>query len=140
LDVGHVLGSAEDDHCFDEMGDLGGELCDQRGHIRFGEQDFVAGMVDDVGNVFHGEAGVDGIADRAEAADGVVEFDMAEGVPGEGGDAVAWFDAEGLEDAHELSSATLRLGIGLAVHVQAGGQAGDDFRGAVMAGGVAEDG
>ncbi len=139
-DVRHVLGGAEDDHRFDEMGDMGGEFFDERGHVRLGEQDFIAGMVDDVGDVLDREAGVDGVGDRAEAADGVVELDMAEGVPGQGGDTVARFDAETGQDAHELAGADFGLRVGLAVHIQRRGEAGEDFGGAVLAGGVAEDG
>jgi hypothetical protein len=58
------------------------------------EHDLGFGMIEDPADIGGVEAGIDGVADGADAGDGVVEFDMAEGVPGQRRDPVAAADAE----------------------------------------------
>ena len=62
-------------------------------------------MVDDPGDLFREQPRIDGVADRADAHDAVPGFEMAPGVPGDGGDAVAELDAVAIEPLRETFSA-----------------------------------
>ena len=51
-------------------------------------------MVDDIGHLVRRQARVDGMADRADTGDGVIQLQVAVAVPGQGGDPVAGFHAQ----------------------------------------------
>ncbi len=63
------------------------------------DQDFVAGVVDDVGDVGGREPDVDGVQHGPHARRGEVDLEMAVRVPREGSDPVALAHAEGLQRA-----------------------------------------
>ena len=96
-----------------EVGDRGEQGFDEGGEGWVGAEDDAAGVVEDVGDVGGGEAWVHGVDDAAHAGDGVVQLEVALAVPGEGGDAVAGLDAEGLEGAGEAAGAALDVAVGL---------------------------
>ena len=70
------------------------QLLHQRQEHRIDEQPGVLGVVDDEGDLLREQARIDGVADRADAGDAVVELEMAVVVPGERRDAIADADVE----------------------------------------------
>ncbi len=115
------------------------ELVAQAGHQRreggVEEQQAVVRVVDDIGHLLRRQARVDGMADRADTGDGVIKFQVAVAVPGQGGDPVAGFDAQRYQAVsqtrHPLQGLRVALAVQAALH-------GDryDFRLAVNAGAV----
>src|SRR3954451_310463 len=73
-------------------------------------------MVDDPGNLFGGKAGIDGMADGADAHDAVPDLEMAPGVPGDRGDTVTELDAVALQHLRDLERALVDFGIGGAMN------------------------
>ena len=65
-----------------------GDALDQRGEGDIGEEQLVAGIVDDEGDVRGRKTRVDGVADAAAARDAVIELNMPITVPGQRADAV----------------------------------------------------
>jgi hypothetical protein len=61
---------------------IGRDGFDDRQEAGIGEDHAVLGMAGDVGDVCGGQPGIDGVADGADAGDGVIEFDMAVAVHG----------------------------------------------------------
>ena len=59
----------------------------------------ILGVVDDVGDLVGEQARIDGVTDRADAGDAVVQLEMAVVVPGERRDALALADAESSRSA-----------------------------------------
>src|SRR6185312_3943200 len=96
------------------------------------EHRLVLGVIDDEHNLIVKEARIDGVADRAHARDGVIEFEMAVAVPGERCDAVALSDAEPGQRMSELFRPGMRLADGITVRWPVAAAA-DDFGRAVMA-------
>ena len=70
------------------------ELLDRVAADEVEEHGLVLGVVDDEHDLIVEEARIDGVADRAHAGDGIIEFEMAMVVPGERRDAIALRDAE----------------------------------------------
>ena len=75
---------------------LVGDLLQHRHEGDVGHHHAVFGVVDDPGDLLREQPRIDGMADRADAHDAVPAFEMAPGVPGDGGDAVAELDAVAL--------------------------------------------
>ena len=86
----------------------GFELLDQRQEGQVEEQRGVLGVVGDVGDLLGEQARVDGVADRADAGDGVVELEMAVAVPGQRRHPVAGLDAEPDQRVGEPADALAR--------------------------------
>ena len=93
----------------------GFELLHQGQECEIEEQRRVLGVVGDVGDLLGEEARVDGVADGADAGDGIVELEVAVAVPGQGRHPVARLDAEADEGVGELADPLPRLGIAVAM-------------------------
>ena len=68
-------------------------------------------MVDDVDKLVGEKAGIDGVADKAGARDAVIEFKMAEVVPGERSDTVRFAHAALLQGGAQLQGALAQFGV-----------------------------
>ena len=66
---------------------------DDRQQVEVDEDDFVLGMVGDIGHVLGRQPRVDRVQYRADAGDAEIELEMAVGVPGDGADPVSQLDA-----------------------------------------------
>ena len=93
----------------------GGDLLDQRQEGRIEEQRRVLGVVGDVGDLLGEQPRVDGVADGADAGDGVVELEVAVAVPGQRRDPVAGLDAEPDQRVRQPADALARLGVAVAM-------------------------
>ena len=88
----HMRVLGEHDIAFDAC-ELVGDLFQDRYKRDVGHHDAVLRMVDDPGDLIREQARIDGVADPADPHDPVPGFQVAPGVPGDGGDAVAEVDA-----------------------------------------------
>ena len=104
----HVRLVGEDDVAF-HAGKLVGDLLQNRNKGEIGHHHAVFGMIDDPGDLVGEQPGIDGMADRADAHDAVPGFEMAPGVPGDGGDAVAELDAVAVEPLRDFQRAVADL-------------------------------
>jgi hypothetical protein len=95
------------------------------------EHGSVFGVIDDVDDLVVEQSRIDRVADRAHARDGVVEFEMAVTVPGEGRDAIAYGDPEPRQRVGEPPRARMRRADGVAMERPIARTA-DDLGGAVM--------
>ena len=128
--AGHLLPTAQCDPALDTR-TLRRQSLDQRGEIDVEEDVAVIGVVGDVGDLFREQARIDGVADGGHARYGVVDLEMAVGIPRQGADAVAGADAERQQHARQLPRAATGIGVGVAMGA-ADRQAGDDFSVAVI--------
>ena len=87
------------------------DALDRGEEVTIEEEDAAFGMVDRVDDLFVEQARVGGVEDGADAGDGVEEFEMAVGIPGEAGDAVAVFDAEAQKRVGGLGRAAEGAGV-----------------------------
>ena len=135
--MGHMVLAGEDDDVLDRR-NLAADLVEdwQKGHVR--EEDLILRMVDDVDQLLGEQARVQGMADRANAHNAVPGFDMAGGVPGQGGDPVALHDAQGLQHIGDPLGALVHFAIGGADN-GALHRSGDDLTVAMPGGGVVQD-
>ena len=88
------------------------------------EEDLVLGVVQDVGDLLGGEAGVGGVEHRPHAGDGEVGLEVAEVVEAQGGHPVPHAHPEGPKPPHEPPGPLVDLGVGGAVDLP-GVEAGD---------------
>src|SRR5690606_799431 len=92
----------------------------------------------DVGDLLREQPRIDGVQDRAQSRDAVIQFEMTVAVPGERRHAVAEPDAEPRERLGELLGADLRLAVVGAVDRPLNG-ARHDLGVAVVEGGVVDE-
>ena len=111
----HVSGVGQDDVALDGR-QVAGDRLEQRHEGQIGHDDPVLGVVDDPGDLFGKEAGIDGVIDRAEAGDAVPGLEVAVAVPGQGGHAVAELDPVALQTFGDLERPFADLGVGRPVH------------------------
>ena len=102
------------------------DLLDQRQEGYVEEQNLVAGVVDDVGDLLGEEPRIDRVDDRAAARDGVIKLVVAVGVPGERAHAVLMADAKPDQRVGEPARPGRGLRIGVAPN-PAFGQPADDL-------------
>jgi hypothetical protein len=94
-------------------------------------------VVDDVGDLLGEQPRIDGVADGADAGDGVVQLEVAVAVPRQRCDAVAGFHAEIPQGVGETQDAL--VGVGIAVAVQAVlDRDGNDVGGGMHVGGIVD--
>ena len=93
----------------------GFELFDQRQEGCVEEQRRVLGMVGDVSDLLGEQPGIDGVADGADAGDGVVELEVAVAVPGQRGHPVSRLDAEPDQRIGEPADALAGSAVAVAV-------------------------
>ena len=105
---------------------------------RVGEQNAVFSVGHDEGDVLRRQAWIDGVADRAHAGDAIVEFEVAEIVPGERRHAIAEADAEPAERPRKPPAAPFDLGVGRSMQGWAA-EVRDHFRSAAMTRGVGDE-
>ena len=91
------------------------ELLDQRQEGQVEEQRRVLGVIGDVGDLLGEQPRIDGVADGADAGDGVVQLEMSIAVPGQRRHPVTRLDAEADQRVGELADALARLRIAVAV-------------------------
>jgi hypothetical protein len=108
----------------------------QEGQVE--EQHLVVGVVDDVGDLFRVQAGIDRVQHGAGARDAVIQFEVPVAVPGQRGHPVAHGDAQAVQRIGQLARAGGRIAPGVAVQV-ALDAARDDFAIAVVARGEFDD-
>src|SRR4029078_1195772 len=89
----------------------GGELLQDRHEGDVGDHDAILRMVDDPCDLVGEQPRVHGVADRADPHDAVPAFEMAPGVPGDGGDAVAELDAVALQHLRQFQCAPVNFGV-----------------------------
>ena len=111
------------------------QALDQRGKARIHKEQAVRGMIDDVNDLLVEEPRVDRVADRTNARDCVIKFEVAKPVPREGRDPVAASDPEPLQCASQLLGPVFCLGIGVAVDSALDGSR-DDLRLAMIDSGM----
>jgi hypothetical protein len=110
------VGSIAQHHDALEGAQLRRQPLEQRQEHGIGENVAILGVVHDVGDLFGEQARVDGMADRADAGDAVVQLEVAVVVPGERGDPLAWPDAEPVPEClRQLLRAPAQVGVGGAV-------------------------
>ena len=68
-------------------------------------------VVDDPGDLVGEQPRIDGVADRADSHDAVPGFEMAPGVPGDGGDAVTELDAVAVQPLRYFQCACMNFGV-----------------------------
>src|SRR5207237_9434930 len=90
---------------------VGRALFQDRHEDDVGHDHAIFGMVDDPGDLFREQAWIDGVADRADAHDAVPAFEMAPGIPGDGGDAVAELDAVALQHLRNFQRTLVNFGV-----------------------------
>jgi len=113
------------------------EFLGQRQKPRIEKQHPVGGVIDDIADLLLEQPRVDGVADRADPGNAVVELEVPISVPGERRDAIADAHAELLECLAELFRAGFEITIGVAVQPVLG-RAGDDLGRPTILGGVAD--
>ncbi len=86
------------------------------------DEDLVLGVGHRVGDVFGGQAGVDGVENSADAGDSEVHLQVAVAVPFNDADPGAPLHAQGLEGAGQFEHPPVHSGVGIADQV-----AVDDF-------------
>ena len=106
----HVRLVGEHDVAFDAW-QLVGDLFQDRHEGDVGHHHAVLRMVDDPGDLVREQPRIDGMADRADPHDAVPGFEMAPGVPGDGGDAVAELDAVAIEPLRDFQRARVNFGV-----------------------------
>ncbi|MEY9315059.1 hypothetical protein ABIF29_001858 [Bradyrhizobium elkanii] len=111
------------------------DLLQHRNEGEVGDDDAVLGVVDDPGDLLRKQARIDRMADRADPHDAVPDLEVAPGVPGDGGDAVAEVDAVAFQALRDLQCAGMDLGVGGAMN-GAFDRPRHDFLRAVIFGGV----
>src|SRR4029078_13711062 len=89
----------------------GGELLQDRHEGDVGDHDAILRMVDDPCDLVGEQPRVHGVADRADSHDAVPGFEMAPGVPGDGGDAVAELDAIAVQPLRYFQRAHMNFGL-----------------------------
>ncbi len=110
----HLLRLGQNHDGAQDVGQFGRDRLDDWHEAGVGEEHAVFGMADDVDDVGGRKAGVDGVADRADAGDGVVELEVAVAVHGQRADAVAEFDAHLPQQAGKPAAAALDIRVGRA--------------------------
>ena len=88
-----------------------GDFFQDRHKGDIGHHHAILRMVDDPGDLVGKQPRIDGMADRADAHDAVPGLEMAPGVPGDGGDAVAELDAVAVEPLRDLQCAIANFGV-----------------------------
>ena len=106
----HVRLVGEHDVAFDAR-QLVGDLFQDRHEGDVGHHHAILRMVDDPGDLVGEQPRIDGMADRADPHDAVPGFEMAPGVPGDGGDAVAELDAVAIEPLRDFQRACMNFGV-----------------------------
>jgi hypothetical protein len=69
-------------------------------------------VVDDPGDLLWKQPGIDRMADRADPHDAVPAFEVARGIPGDGGDAVAELDPGLVQRLRDLQRTFMNLFVG----------------------------
>ncbi len=103
------------------------------------EHVLVFGVVDDVGDLLGEQARVDGMAYRSRARYAVVDLQVTIAIPGQRADTVARLHAQRGDGLGQLARAQLAVAVGITVQI-AFGPSRDDFRAAIVACGVLDDG
>ncbi len=111
------------------------ELFGERHESGIEKQHAVRRVIDDVADLVLEQPRIDGVANRADAGDPVIELEMPISVPGERRDAVADAHAEPLERLAEPFGTRFEIAIGVAMQPVLG-RAGDDLGRATILGGV----
>jgi hypothetical protein len=106
----HVRLVGEQDEAFHAR-DLAGDFLQDRNESEVDHHHAVLGMVDDPGDLVRKQPWIDGMADGADAHDAVPGFEMAPGVPGDGGDAVAELDAIAVEPLCDFQCSDANFGV-----------------------------
>ena len=106
----HVRLVGEHDVALDAR-QLVGDLFQDRHEGDVGHHHAVLRMIDDPGDLVREQARIDGMADRADPHDAVPGFQMAPGVPGDGGDAVAELDAVAVQPLRDFQRAIVNFGV-----------------------------
>src|SRR3984885_9081244 len=91
--------------------ELVGDLFQDRHEGDVGHHHAILGVVDDPGDLLGKQPRVDGMADRADPHDAVPCLEMAPGVPGNRGHAVAELDAVAFQPLRDLQRALVDFGI-----------------------------
>jgi hypothetical protein len=95
----------------------------------------ILGVIDDVKELRWEQARVQGVAHRAHAGDGIVDFEVPMGVPGERRDAIAQPDLELPQGLCQLARASMGIAVGLAMD-RTFDRPGHDLRVGVISAGV----
>jgi hypothetical protein len=103
-------------------GDARTDALHQRVEVLVEDEDLVLGVGHSVGDVLGGQAGVDGVEDRADAGDGEVHLQVAVAVPLNDAHPGSRLHPQGLERAGEPEHPSVHGGVGVADQV-----AVDDF-------------
>ena len=128
-----------EDHIARDARQLRLDLLDQRHEGEVEEQHPVPGIVDDPGDLLGEEPGIDGVRDRADAADAVPELEMAVAVPGQRRHPVAVHDALAGEPFRHGKRAPAHLRIGRAPERPVLDRPADDLARAVLDRGMVDD-
>ncbi|MNT31096.1 hypothetical protein D3C72_1669190 [compost metagenome] len=99
----------------------------------------VFGVIDDIGDLFREQPGIDGVADGAHAGDAVVDLQVAIAVPRQRADSFTLLHAQRAERLGHLAGPQLAVAVGVAVEV-ALGPPRDDFCAGVIPRSVLDDG
>ena len=113
-------------------GALVGDGLGQRHEGEVDEDVAILRMVDDVDDLLGEKARIDGMGYGAHAGHRVIGLQVAEAVPGQGGDPVVHPDAQGSQRVRQLAGAAVRVAVGVAVNA-AFHHPGNDFSVAVVA-------
>ena len=109
-----------------------GDGSDDRQKGGIAENHAVFGMACDIGNIALAETGIDGVAHRARARNGVIQFQMPGAIHRQRADAVPGVHTQSFQDRHQLSGTQGQRGIADA-GCRAVSKARNDFATAVMA-------
>src|SRR3984957_10821303 len=94
-----------------DAGQLVGDLFQDRHEGDVGHHHAILRMVDDPGDLLGKQPWIDGMADRADPHDAVPCFEMAPGIPGDGGHAIAELDAVAFQPLRDLQRALVDFSI-----------------------------
>ena len=111
---GHLGLRAHDDDGAHDIGNLRRDGLKDRDKAGIGEDHAVFGVIDDIGNIGGGKARIDGVVDRADARNGVVQFKMAIAVHRQGGDPVAVAHTKLAQHRRQSTGAARNRGVGRA--------------------------
>ncbi len=129
------MGAVGEDHIGFDLRAVRYQFFHQRHEVEIEAQNPVFGVIDDVGDLIREEARVDGVADRPDARNTEIEFQMAIGVPRQRSYPVPQSNAEIGQRVGELANTAIGIGIGVAVNIAFAATA-DDFLPPVPARGV----
>src|SRR5713226_5592549 len=125
LQLAGGVGSLAHNHVELHCGQLIRDLLQQRYQVAINKNDLVFGVVDDVDQLVGKQADIEGVQDSTHAGNSEIEFKVAVGVPGKGGNTITLGNSGVVQCMSELHTAFPPLAVGVTMYASVG--LGDDL-------------